>query len=188
MPNSQVTKHVLAESIKALMEKKPLSKISIGDITEHCGINRQTFYYHFKDKYDLVNWIYRTDTEEYIVDFKDSSHCIEGLCKLCVYIQKNKKFYINALNTPGQNSFQEYLQEFIRNLVLSLINEIKGDKELSQEDIDFIADFYTFAVVGFIIQGAKKGLTESPEKKIARIKNILDLDILKEISKDMVSK
>lgn len=53
---SQVTKRALEASLKNLLLKKPLSKITINDITEDCGINRMTFYYHFKDIYDLVEW------------------------------------------------------------------------------------------------------------------------------------
>ena len=53
---SQTTKRALAQSLKKLLQTKPLSKITINDITEDCGINRMTFYYHFKDIYDLVEW------------------------------------------------------------------------------------------------------------------------------------
>ena len=56
-----ITKRVLADSIRKLMEQRPLAKISVGDIVEECGLNRNSFYYHFKDKYDLVNWIFYTD-------------------------------------------------------------------------------------------------------------------------------
>ena len=51
---SQITKRALEASLKKLLTKKPLDKITITDITEDCGINRMTFYYHFKDIYDLV--------------------------------------------------------------------------------------------------------------------------------------
>ena len=61
MSGSQITKKALALSIKKLMETIPLSKISIRQIADNCGVNRQTFYYHFKDKFDLVNWIYYTE-------------------------------------------------------------------------------------------------------------------------------
>lgn len=45
---SQVTKRALEQSLKNLLLKKPLTKITINDIAEDCGINRMTFYYHFK--------------------------------------------------------------------------------------------------------------------------------------------
>ena len=58
---SQITKKALAQSLKNLLLKKPLNKITINDITDDCGINRMTFYYHFKDIYDLLEWIYTNE-------------------------------------------------------------------------------------------------------------------------------
>ena len=53
---SQLTKRALEASLKKMLLKKPLDKITISDLTEDCGMNRMTFYYHFKDIYDLVEW------------------------------------------------------------------------------------------------------------------------------------
>lgn len=64
MPDSLITKKALASSLKELMETQPLTKISVGDICEKCGMNRKSFYYHFCDKYELVNWIFYTEFNE----------------------------------------------------------------------------------------------------------------------------
>ncbi|MCD8332009.1 MAG: TetR family transcriptional regulator, partial [Oscillospiraceae bacterium] len=61
MSDSNITKHALAASLRTLMEEYPFEKITVAQICEQCGINRKNFYYHFKDKYDLVNWIFDTD-------------------------------------------------------------------------------------------------------------------------------
>ena len=61
---SQITKNALAASLKKLLSKKELSKITITNITEECGVNRQTFYYHFKDIYDLLEWIFTNESIE----------------------------------------------------------------------------------------------------------------------------
>ena len=58
MPDSNITKKALAQSLKELMAKRPFSKIGVADICENCGMSRKSFYYHFKDKYDLVHWIF----------------------------------------------------------------------------------------------------------------------------------
>ena len=58
MADSNITKHALATALKELMEENPFNKISVANICEKCCMNRKSFYYHFKDKYDLVNWIY----------------------------------------------------------------------------------------------------------------------------------
>ena len=60
---SQVTKRALEASLKKLLLEKPLHKITVSDITEDCGINRMTFYYHFKDIYDLVEWSCQEDKD-----------------------------------------------------------------------------------------------------------------------------
>ena len=64
MADSNMTKKALASALKELMKTVPFSKISVGDICNMCEMNRKSFYYHFKDKYDLINWIY---TSEFVV-------------------------------------------------------------------------------------------------------------------------
>ena len=64
MPDSNITKRALAQAMKELMAAHPFSKISVGDICEACGMNRKSFYYHFRDKQDLVNWIFESEFVE----------------------------------------------------------------------------------------------------------------------------
>jgi len=69
LPDSGITKNALSTALKELMLLHPLAKISVGDICARCGMNRKSFYYHFKDKYDLVNWIFHT---EFSICFRSS--------------------------------------------------------------------------------------------------------------------
>ena len=68
----QFTKYALENSLKKLLLQKPLNKITINDITEDCGINRMTFYYHFRDIYDLVEWVCLEDAKKALADNKTS--------------------------------------------------------------------------------------------------------------------
>ena len=61
---SKVTKNAIAMSLKKILDKKVLTKVTINDITKDCGINRMTFYYHFKDIYDLIEWIFIEEAEK----------------------------------------------------------------------------------------------------------------------------
>lgn len=58
MSNSDFTKFMIARGLKQLLETKSFTDITIGDIVRHCKMSRNTFYYHFKDKYDVINWIF----------------------------------------------------------------------------------------------------------------------------------
>ena len=75
---SQITKRALEASLKKLLTKKPLDKITITDITEDCGINRMTFYYHFKDIYDLVEWVCVEDATRILGENKTYDTWQEG--------------------------------------------------------------------------------------------------------------
>ncbi len=181
MSDSNITKQALANALKALMLKKTLNKISVGDIVNECKLTRQTFYYHFKDKYDLMNWIYYTETAR----FMDSYHTIEnwtdGLVELCYYMQENKSFFSNALKTVGQNSFPEYLQNYIHDITLSVVDKMKGDKEIDSKEWAFIVDFCSIAFVGSIVRWSKNGMLEDPKDYITQMKKLVDGSMLQKL-------
>jgi len=78
LADSNITKRALAASLKELLLEEPFDKISVAQICERCDMNRKSFYYHFKDKYDLVNWIYDTEFIDLVCE-KKYGHALEFL-------------------------------------------------------------------------------------------------------------
>jgi len=110
MADANITKKALADSLKKLMKEKPFEKISVIDICEGCGMNRKSFYYHFKDKYDLVNWIFYTD----FIFTVSGQHFDSGWDLLTATVEmfnRDRSFYRCALEIEGQNSFRDYFFE-----------------------------------------------------------------------------
>lgn len=95
MSESCITKKVLAYSVKVLMRQRPLTKVTVGDICEACDMNRKSFYYHFRDKYDLINWIFQTDFQSEIRRKESLSQ--DHLLELCSFLAANRDFYRAAL-------------------------------------------------------------------------------------------
>ena len=87
---SQITKRALEQSLKNLLLKKPLTKITINDITEDCGINRMTFYYHFKDIYDLVEWSCLEDARKALEEKKTYDTWQQGFLQIFEAVLENK--------------------------------------------------------------------------------------------------
>ena len=84
MSNSLTTKRILARSLKELCQHRNFEKISINDLTSNCNLNRQTFYYHFQDKYDLLQWLYYDELFkdiENIVNFNNWDQCLLKILK-----------------------------------------------------------------------------------------------------------
>ena len=146
MPDSNITKMALASAMKELMEKTPFSKISVGDICELCQMNRKSFYYHFQDKYDLVNWIYST---EFIATVQKKKYLNgwELFEDICAYFEENRRFYVNALQVSGQNSFHEFFEAMLQKIVRGYLED---EILLQSAHTTFFAVFFTDAFVAAI--------------------------------------
>ena len=121
---SQVTKRALEQSLKNLLLKKPLTKITINDIAEDCGINRMTFYYHFKDIYDLVEWSCLEDARRALEEKKTHDTWQQGLLQIFEAVRQNKPFILNVYHCVDR----------VRAKVLQLNNGYISTPEL--DDID----------------------------------------------------
>ena len=145
MAESYLTKNALAMALKDLMREEPFSKITITDICKKCQMNRKSFYYHFKDKYDLVNWIYDTEFIE-AVSNKDYHSIWEFFVDICRYFSDNRAFYQAALDIEGQNSFSEHFKDFLEPVLEAYLKDAFHGKKLRQFQIDFYVDGFTCAI------------------------------------------
>ena len=139
---NDITKRALADAFKNLASKKDVSEITIKEITDKCGLKRQTFYNHFKDKYDLMNWIYDT---EFIGVAKNKNYQSgwELAEDVCEYFYVNRDFYRKALRIDEQNCFSEHFRGIA---VIILYNDL-GKFFGEDEDLSFYVDFYADALV-----------------------------------------
>ena len=154
MPDSNLTKSALSAAMKELMAKHPMEKIKIGDIVGLCNMNRQSFYYHFRDKYDLVNWIYYTEFVEKIQNSLEDLGW-ELIEKMCEFFYENRAFYSNALRVKGQNSFSEYFDEVMHPLIHSQIKDTFKDEPNQEFCAIFFADAIRVSITKWLLRGAK---------------------------------
>jgi probable dihydroxyacetone kinase regulator len=154
MPDSQITKRALSAAMKELMAERPMEKITVGDIAECCNMTRQSFYYHFKDKYDLVNWIFYT---EFFAVIRSSLRKTgwEMIEKTCQFFYENRSFYSNALQVRGQNSFSEYFNEVVHPLILGHFADIFANDQNQDFYATFFADSIRVAITRWLLEGAK---------------------------------
>lgn len=164
--NSNLTKRMLADSLKKLMETKPLNKISIREIVKDCGVNRQTFYYHFHDIFDLLEWLFQ---EEALVLFEGRTDPIslgDGVFHLLQYIRKNEALCQCTLQSLGHRHLRNFFYDGINNVIRSVVNEYSWDLKVSEEHKIFIAHFYTVSFAGFIENWLQEGLKDDPDEII----------------------
>lgn len=151
MSSPGITKQALVGAMKQLMAERPLSKINVHDIVELCGLNRNSFYYHFRDKYDLVNWIFYTGLVEELAGESPRWPPVERICR---YLYDNRAFYMNALSVTGQNSFEEYYRELLRTLVASWFPQPPSGGIHGELCVDFLVDAFSATTIRWLKNGA----------------------------------
>ena len=171
---SEITKKALATSLKKLLSKKELSKITISNITNDCGVNRQTFYYHFKDVYDLLEWIYLNEVIQ-SMDGKDTYDTWQqGFLSIFEYILDNKEFVKNTYNSISREFFLKFIYNQTKGLLMNIIEEKSKKLNVKEEDKEFIANFYKYGFVGIVQDWIESGMKENPNNIIDKLKSIID--------------
>ena len=172
MADSNITKRALASALKELMREQPFAKISISDICDRCDMNRKSFYYHFKDKYDLFNWCFDTEFIECVNPSAGQSEMDERwelLERACAYFYENREIYRNALKVKGQNCFSDHLREFCFPILKARITELAGT-ELAD---DFAANFFADAALCAIARWLMDRECTPPEEFVYKLKRLV---------------
>lgn len=174
MSEAFVTKKAIADGFKCLMDKKPFEKITIADITDSCGLNRQTFYYHFKDKYELLNWILFSDVIEPFSNGLTIDNWSDHLMQILVIVKENSKFYANAMNTSHGEEFHRYLFNAVTGVLCQVVDQIADGRSISPADRQFIAEFFAYGVSGTVSKWVTTGMKRSPEEIAVYIKYLVN--------------
>ena len=160
-------KEQMAASLKKLMTRKNLGRITIQELADDCGINRYTFYYHFQDIYDLLSWTFRQDFEKL---FADRSRCptlevwIQNLIR---YLKENAAVCESALSSMGGDSFRRICVEDISGMMHDRLRELCRGRAVPDDYLDFLAAFYLEAVSGIMIGWIQSDM-ESSEEQLTR--------------------
>lgn len=159
---SQVTKRALEASLKKLLLERPLDKITVTDIAEDCGINRMTFYYHFRDIYDLVEWACIEDASKALQGKKTYETWQEGLLQIFEAVQENRPFILNAYRCISREQMERFLYQLTYGLIRGVVEEQSRGTAVSEEDKSFIAEFYKYSFVGVMLDWIRQGMTADP--------------------------
>jgi len=169
MPEANITKRALGASLKALMQTHAFHKISVGDICEHCGMHRKSFYYHFQDKYDLLNWVFYSEFMQ-LLDNGAEADVWTYLRKVCEYFANNRQFYINAFAMEGQNAFTDTFNETLEAILSAYLQQEIRDEEFR----GFFCDFYSDAFRCSIVRWLRESKAISPDAFVSLCQRTID--------------
>lgn len=170
---SNMTKQALEASLKRLLLQKPLNKITISDIAEDCEVNRMTFYYHFRDIYDLVEWSCEEDARRALNGKKTYETWQEGFYRIFQAVEENKPFIMNVYHSVSREQVENYLYKVTYDLVAGVVEEKSADMAVRQEDKEFIAHVWKYAFVGLMLDWIRNDMKGDPQELVARFSAVI---------------
>lgn len=174
------TEMKLAEALKNLMAKESIDTITVKRLTAMCGINRQTFYYHFRDIYDLITWIYLNESVENLDKATSTS---ESLLLIFSYLKRNEAIIKNTLASAGRELVIQFLYNTCYNLALKAVIAIDRNPLLTVEERKFIGNFYAPSYVYMLINWVDSGMKEEPKVLVERALILVESHIVDHVIK-----
>lgn len=179
---NNTTKQALEASLKKLLMHKSIDKITINDLTADCGISRMSFYYHFKDIYDLVEWVCVEDGRRAMQDKKTYDTWQEGIGQIFDAVMENKPFILNVYRSISREKIENYLYKLTFDLIAAVVEEKCVGIGLAREDKSFIAEFYKYGFVGIMLDWIERGMKDDYEDIVHKMSITLHGSIVHSIS------
>ena len=161
---NDATKQALANALKQLLQKKQITKITINDIAEACGISRMTFYYHFKDIYDLADWTLQETLHTAIADNRTHDNWQQGFLNLLDVLKAHQPLILNVYRAIDREQVERYMRREVEALLLPVVEEQAAGLQISEKGKHMVAIFYTYAFMGIVLEWIQRNMQASPQE------------------------
>ena len=161
---NDTTKQALANALKQLLQKKQITKITINDIAEACGISRMTFYYHFKDIYDLADWTLQETLHTAIADNRTLDNWQQGFLNLLDVLKAHQPLILNVYRAIDREQVERYMRREVEALLLPVVEEQAAGLQISEKGKHMVAIFYTYAFMGIVLEWIQRNMQASPQE------------------------
>ena len=171
---ASTTKESLGAALKQMLTVKPIDKITVKDLVEICGVNRQTFYYHFDDVYDLLEWVFEEDANRVLPSEVVYEHWRDDVMMFFKYLADNSVFALNIYNSNSRIYMLRYFKRRLQGCIRSFAIIVSEGKNIYRTDFEFVVEFYANGIVGLISQWLDLGMQLPKEITQDRFLKLLD--------------
>lgn len=161
------------DSIKAaflkLLEERPLREITVKDIVQACGVNRNSFYYHFKDIPALLEEII-TEYAGQIIKAQGPAlslaDCLETACR---FAQENRQAVLHINQSAHRDLFERCLMDVCRKVVQDFAAAAIGNVPIAREDREVLIRFYQCECFGQAVEWLNSGMRYDMTRQFRRL-------------------
>lgn len=169
----KTTKQALSEALLILLEHHTIDKITIKDIVAECGVNRQTFYYHFSDIYDLLAWTLNENMQNFMKQnpVPDDSWQ-EQIYQIYHFLYSDKKIILHAYDSVNRAYYERFTLGFVEPIIGYRISLCPSAERVPKDKIEFVRQVYSWVCSDLIIEWVEHGM---PDESKARLNDYITL-------------
>lgn len=160
------TEQLLADTLKELMSNESLDRITVQELSSACNIKRQTFYYHFRDIYDLLTWMFLNENALINKEVKDWKEMVKMITK---YANKNKNFVKHILESSARDLFEQFVYSYFYSRILRQFASLDKENKFTSEERKFYVTYYTSAMTSCVILWIDQGMKEKVEDLLIKL-------------------
>ena len=180
----QRAKKAIIKSFKELLTRQPIDKVTVKEICEKCGVNRQTFYYYFEDIMDIFKYVIFKELTRDIAQNRTFETWEGGFLATMHYLKKNSKMVLHIYNSSYWPEANVYFSSLSNRLLSDVVDECieASGSNLSEKNISFIINFYRHVFNGLMIDWVNEGMKDEPEIILEKLLLIISGSIPRSVS------
>lgn len=176
-----MTKELIVQTVFELLNERPFSKITVKDIVERCGINRNTFYYHFRDITDVMEFAFKREMNRVMETRLEAEDILEGLIQIMDLLRENKRailhIYRSMDRTVMQHELDAMCEYIVTNYGLRAMNYI-DIRQLSEEDQRLMKNFQKCILEGVLLDWLEHGMNEDLAAGVRRAMELMNSAVM----------
>ena len=157
---SGFTKEIIARTFTELLDEKPMSKITVKDIVERCGVNRNTFYYHFRDIPDVVEFILKKKWDEILEAPQEKASILECMEEMATLVRENRKLMLNVYKSVKRDTFLVYMNEVATYIITGYFEKNLDKFDLEKDEINILIKYYKCLFIGILVEWLSHSLED----------------------------
>lgn len=155
---TNLTKRAMADSLKRLLARRTLEHITIQDVADDANISRKTFYYHFHDIYDLVEWMLVEECKNLAQSRNDKGFWMQNVAAALSYATENRRWVLNMYQSMNRDQLERILRRIVAPLVEESFEQAVDGREVNEPDRRFVLDVLTYGITGLFLSWVGDGM------------------------------
>ncbi|MCC8137554.1 MAG: TetR/AcrR family transcriptional regulator [Clostridiales bacterium] len=170
------TKEIIIQTVMEMLNERPLTKITVKDIVERCGINRNTFYYHFRDVTDVMEFAFKREMDRIMQTHLEADNVFDGLTQIVELLQENRRAILHIYRSMDRAVLQHQLDvmcEYIVSTYILKARDYIDISQLSEKDQRLMHNFQKCLLTGILLDWLEQGMKEDLASDMKHVLNVL---------------